>query len=221
MGRQALIALPLLWSSLAHAMEDPTEVATVAFSRDGSRVAVETHWVNEGPGFPNARIELRDVASGALLGDWSARLTEGDAAAGFPGASAAVRTDAAAALDAAGIDLTHAAMAFPCAAGTCGPAAAPSGCARARDTLRVTVTSTPTPQRVDQCFGRGTPHLLTLTVQGRAWAAETEPADGCPADYTPRAVYLQGQSAVVLLGYTVPGHEGRVPRPRAVPGVLR
>lgn len=194
----------------------------MAFNAAGTRVAIETRWVDEGPGFPNTRIELRDVATGAVVDVWSARLTEAEASGGFPASSAAARTQAAGALSSAGIDLTATATAFPCSDGRCGPTdAAGSGCLRRRDTVRVTVTSTPTERKADQCYGRGTPDLLTLSVQGRAWTVEADPADGCPADYRATTAWLQGPSAVILLTHTIPGHEGRVLRPLTLTGRIR
>lgn len=211
-----------LWA-LALAFEEPpvADVATVAFSADGRLVAVETHWVDEGPGFPNARVELRSTDDNRLVGAWSERLVEHAAASGFAGASEGARRKAAAALAEAGIDLTKPAAALPCASGVCGPPDAGGGCARRRDALRVTVTSTPTDAKAEQCYGRGRAHRLQLAVQGRTWVAETAPVDGCPANWTAEAAYLQGERAVLLLGYDIPGHEGRAKRRTAVAGRAR
>lgn len=212
----------LLWA-LALAFDEPpvADVATVAFSADGRFVAVETHWVEEGPGFPNARIELRATDDNRLVGAWSERLVEHAAVGGFPGASAGARGKAASALVEAGIDLTKPAKALPCAGGTCGPPDAGTGCVRGRDALRVTVTSTPTDAKEEQCYGRGQAHRLQLAVQGRTWVAESTPADGCPANWSAEAAYIQGDRAVLLLGYDIPGHEGRAKRRTAVAGRAR
>jgi len=206
--------------AFAAAFDEPpvADVATVAFNPSGTHVAIETRWVEEGPGFPNAALELRDTATGALLGAWSERLVEARAMEGMEGASVAVRAEAAAALSAAGVNLDAPATAVACAEGRCGPPDARGGCARARDELRVTVTSTPTDAKIESCYGRGKPHLLGLSVQGRAWATESVPRDGCPSSWRAEAAWLHGESVVVLLGYDIPGHEGVSPRRIAVVG---
>ncbi len=213
----------LLFALLAVAFDAPpvAEVVTVAFGAGGERVAIETRWVEEGPGFPNAKIDLRDTSTGALLGTWSARLVEADANRGFAGASADARAKAAGALAEAGVDLGQPATAYPCAGGACGPAGTGGGCVRARDRVRFTLTTTPTQRKIEQCYGRGTPHLLTLSVQGHTWVAESEPADGCPSSWRAEAAYVHGDRAVLLLAYDVPGHEGLTPRRTALAGRLR
>lgn len=212
----------VFWLTLAAAFEEPpvADVATVAFSADGARVAVETRWVEEGPGFPNAKIELRDTAKNAALGAWSERLVEHTANAGFEGASAGARAKAADALGRAGVDLARPATAIPCEDGVCGRDGG-GGCVRSREALRFTITSTPTGAKGEQCYGRGVAHLLTLSVNGRTWVAEDVPADGCPANWRVEAAYLHGERAVLLLGYDVPGHEGRARRTAPIAGAVR
>jgi hypothetical protein len=198
----------LVFVSPAFASDPPPapEVTAVAFDRKGAHVAIETRWVESGSGFPNARIELWDPATGTRTGTWDARLTEERAAGGVAGASAEARAAAGAALVGAGVDLAKPAAALPCSGGVCAPAA-PKGCA-GRAHLTVTVTSTPTSEKVDQCYGRGTPDRLTLVVDGHTWVDESTPADGCPSAYTARTAWRKGGSVVVVLSYEVPGYEG-------------
>jgi hypothetical protein len=199
--------VPLLLACVGFDEAPVAEVATVSFSADGGHVAVETRWVDEGPGFPNVRIELFDLAARARVGEWATRLGPDRAMEGFEGASADARAAAADALGRVGVDLARPSSAEPCVDGVCGGQA--SACGGRSGGVRVRVESKPSTEKVEQCYGRGEPHRLTVTVDGVRWIDETTPADGCPANYHAAGVWRRGEHVVLLLGHDVPGHEGR------------
>ncbi|MFZ5480204.1 MAG: DUF2259 domain-containing protein [Myxococcota bacterium] len=189
--------------SFAHA-EVPAEVA-VSFDAAGEHAAVEVITVESGSGFPNGRIMVFDTAPRALRTDARQRLVNERASGGREGARAAVRADAATALQAAGIDLAAPAAPLTCADGKCGDVA-------------VRVTSTRTPLRADQCAGREGPDLLAVEIAGETWMEERLPALGCPSSWTAEAAYVDGDAIVLLLGYSVPGFEGMERRVTAIAG---
>ena len=190
----------------------------VAFSPSGDRVAVELLWTEDGSGFPNARVEIWDPARGERVGEWSARLTEDESKKGLDGAQAAARQAAAAELGRANIDLTKPATLTACKGGVCGSTEG-SGCT-GKDQLKVTVTSTPTDSKADQCR-TGKPELLAVSVPEKTWLSESTPADGCPKGDEAAWGALQGESAVLLVTYATPSSEGAPNRVRAVAGRVR
>lgn len=207
----------LLSFAVAHAGESLRE-PTVVFSPDGEKVAVELLWTEDASGFPNARIELWDPARSERVGEWSVRLTEDESKKGLEGAQAAARQAAAAELARASVDLAKATPLTTCKDGICGTSGG-SGCS-GKDQLKVTVRSTPTAAKQDQCrTGQG--ELLSVSVKEKTWLEEATPIDGCPKGYAPVWGALQGETAVLVVSYATPTSEGEPNRVRAIVGRVR
>jgi hypothetical protein len=191
-----------LWWSMAVGAEPEV---VVAFSPDGGAAAVEVVTVESGSGFPSARIMVFDTAARAMRTDARQRLVNDRASLGTEGARAAVRADVAPVMQAASIDFGRPAERVACADGKCG-------------FVPVTVTSTRTPLRADQCGGREGPDLLAVEIAGHVWLEEELPALGCPSSWTVEGAWVRDGAIVLLLGYAVPGFEGLERRVTALAG---
>jgi hypothetical protein len=178
----SLLACSIAWSH-APAAADP---AVAAASPDGAHFATLTTWVDEAPGFPNARLELFDLRTRSRMAVWQVRLVGPASLGGVRAASAEVRARAADALRAVRIELDASKPGAACAETRCGD-------------LEVDVLSTRTPDKAEQCYGRVGPDLLSITVNSREWLSETFPADGCPSAWRAHSAWIHGDSVVLLL----------------------
>ncbi len=210
----ALLASVVLAAGAARAQgaAEPALPRVVA-SGAGVYVAVLSTWIDEGPGFPNARIEVFHALTGLRTHVWQVRLEGPDAARGTDGAIADVAARAESAFGQLGISPQK-----EYAGARCAPLASGGASCGAH---RVTVTSTRSAAHTAkdaQCFGRAGPDLLRLVVDERVWVEESFPAEGCPSAWRPLAVYEAGNGLVTVLAYDVPGHEGTAARTATVVG---
>lgn len=198
--------------ALASGEPPPTELVAVTFSADARAVAVETRWVMDGPGFPVARLALYDTATGALAAPFEVTLREADAARGLDGATQAVRSAAAAALATAGIDLSRPTVAEPCDGNRCGGA---TGCAD----RGVPVVLSTTAVSGETCPAGWTGEALAVKVAGVSWAVTAE-RSACARGFAAEGFYRSGKAGVLVVGFSVPGHEGPASRFLPVVGPL-
>ena len=197
---------------LAFAEPLPTELVAVSFSPEGTRALVETRWVLDGPGFPVARLEVFDLATGKHLLDERVELREAAAAAGLPGATAAAHEQYSSQLASFGLP---AAAATPgtCADGTCGRGA---GCFDGGTPVEVATTVV----SGETCPENWSGELPTVVVGGKSFAIDAERVP-CARHFAAGALYTSGQSGVLILNYEMPGNEGPAPRFFAMAGSFR
>lgn len=187
----------------------PTELVAVSASVDGRFAAVETRWVLDGPGFPVGRVQILDLASGAIVED--ARLTTDptNAGIGLDGVITAVRVQAKPTLDRLKIEVPLGANA--CAASGCGSR---PGCAGG---VLVPVAIAEAGVDGETCpqGWEGTTPTVRLGVAVVSTPLE-RPA--CARGWHAASAYVATGGAVLVLGYEVPGHEGPAQRFVAVAG---
>ncbi len=203
--------LPL---ALALATEEPppTELVAVWFSQDAKYAAVETRWVLDGPGFPAARITVFDTGSGAVTDTFDTTLREAEASKGLEGASTAVRATAAATFTRDGFDVAKPVAGVPCEGDQCGQG---SGCVSKGTSVSVVAT----PVSGELCPANWTGETVALSVEGRAWSLAAE-RPACARSFSADGLYVSGKSAVAILAFSIPGHEGPAERFLPVAGTL-
>lgn len=204
-----MIPLALL---LAAEEPPPTELVAVSASVDGKFASVETRWVLDGPGFPVARVQILDLATGAVVEDSRVVTDPTNASMGLDGVIAAARLQAKPTLDRLKIEMVLSPI--PCAASGCGSR---SGCTGGV-LLPVEMSEASVEGETCPQGWQGT----TPTVRLGGTVVST-PLDrpACARSWQAASAYVASGGAVLVLGYEVPGHEGPAPRFVAVAGAAQ
>lgn len=204
-----MIALALL---LAAEEPPPTELVAVSASVNGEFAAVETRWVLDGPGFPVARVQILNLATGAVVEDSRVVTDPTNASIGLDGVIAAARLQAKPTLDRLKIEVVLSPV--PCAAAGCGSRA---GC-----TGGVLVPVEIAEARVEgETCPQGWEGTMPTVVLGKTPVTTPLDRPACARGWHAASAFVASGGAVLVLGYEVPGHEGPASRFVAVAGAAQ